>query len=447
MNSVLLDKIVNAVLYEGYILYPYRASSEKNRQRFTFGRVYPEKYSVRQDGIEPCLMQTECLIRTTSGEAVVDVSVRFLHPMTREVGVLSEPIFELDPKREPRFQLIGELPLGGKLYQTWQEAVERAVAIPCRAVQESGLLVSEFCFPESRALEPIRHGKQVPAVFVRRQEALIGTIETEMTRVDDQVYRVSVRIRNQTPVPRPAFENQDAILMRTFASTHTVLHVSGGEFISLLEPPPEYTDAAAACKNLHTWPVLVGEAKQGDRDTMLSSPIILYDYPQVAPESAGDLFDGAEIDEILTLRIMTMTDEEKREMRGGDDHARRILERTEMLPADHLLKMHGVMRATPQERSHDEFFNPAIRLESAIVAGVELRKGDKVRIRPRKRADIMDMALEGKIATIEALEEDVEKQVHFALVIDDDPGRDLGLLRQSGHRFFYSADEVEPIGK
>jgi hydrogenase maturation protease len=445
MSPVLLDKIVNAVLYEGYILYPYRASSEKNRQRFTFGRVYPEEYSVMQDGIEPCLMQTESLVRPTSGEAVLDVSVRFLHPMAREVGVLSEPISELNPKTEPEFELVGELSLGGKLYQTWQEAVEREVTIPLCSLRESGPVSSEFRFPESRALEPIRHEGQVVAVFVRRQEALIGTIETVMTRVDDHVFRVSVRIRNQTPVPRAELENQDAILMRTFASTHTVLHVSGGEFISLLEPPSEYTGAAAACKNLHTWPVLVGEAKHEDRDTMLSSPIILYDYPQVAPESAGDLFDGAEIDEILTLRIMTMTDEEKREMREVDDHARRILERTEMLPGDHLLKMHGAMRATPQEQFQDDFFNPATRLESTIVAGVELRKGDKVRIRPRKRADIMDMALEGKVATIEALEEDVEKQVHFALVIDDDPGRDLGLLRQSGHRFFYSADEVEPL--
>jgi hydrogenase maturation protease len=181
---------------------------------------------------------------------------------------------------------------------------------------------------------------------------------------------------------------------------------------------------------------------------MLSSPIILYDYPQIAPESAGDLFDGAEIDEILTLRIMTMTDDEKREMRGVDDHARRILERTEMLPGDHLLKMHGTMRGlAPPQQSNEDFFNPTKKLKSAIVDGVELKAGDKVRIWPKRRADIMDMALEGKVATIEALEEDVEKQVHFALVIDDDPGRDMGLLRQSGHRFFYSADEVEPLPK
>jgi hydrogenase maturation protease len=77
---------------------------------------------------------------------------------------------------------------------------------------------------------------------------------------------------------------------------------------------------------------------------MLSSPIILYDYPQIAPESAGDLFDGTEIDEILTLRIMTLTDAEKREMRGVDERARRILERTETLPAEQLMKLHGAMR-------------------------------------------------------------------------------------------------------
>jgi hypothetical protein len=443
MNPALLDKIVNAVLYEGYILYPYRASSKKNRQRFTFGRVYPEEYSVAQDGAEPCMMQTECLVRAQSAEATLHISARFLHPMAREVGVLAESVFELDPKGEPKFELVGELPIGEKLYQTWQEAVERTVEVPPVAVQENGPVSVGFRFPASRTLEPIRHEEQIVAVFLRRQEALLGTIETTTTRIDEHVFKVTVRIKNQTPVPPADLENQDAIIMRTFASTHTVLHVNGGEFISLLEPPPEDAAAAAACKNLHTWPVLVGEAKQGDRDTMLSSPIILYDYPQIAPESAGDLFDGAEIDEILTLRIMTMTDAEKMEMRQVDEQARKILERTELLPDDHLLKMHGSMRGLPT--AGEDFFNPTKKLQSATVNGVQLKAGDRVRIRPKKRADIMDMALDGKIAMIEAVEQDVENQVHFALVLDDDPGRDLGLLRQSGHRFFYSAEEVEPI--
>jgi hypothetical protein len=444
MNSPLLEKIVNAVLYEGYILYPYRASSKKNRQRFTFGRVYPEEYSVAQKRAEPCAMQTEVLARRQSPDALLNISVRFLHPMAREVGMVTEPISEIPASGEPRFQLVNEQLIGEKLCQTWQESVERKVELAPLSLSEAAPETTDFHFDSSRELEPIRDKEKISAVFVRHQEALNGVVETAVMRIDDQVFRVTVRVLNQTPVPAAELKDQDAIVMRTFASTHTVFHVTGGEFISLLEPPPEYESAAKTCKNINTWPVLVGEANKKDCDTVLSSPIILYDYPQVAPESAGDLFDGAEIDEILTLRIMTMTDEEKREMRGVDDHARRILERTEMLPGEHLLKMHGTMRSVTQD-SNESFFNPTKRLESTVVDGVELRAGDKVRIWPKKRADIMDMALEGKVATIEALEEDVEKQVHFALVIDDDPGRDMGLLRQSGHRFFYSADEVEPV--
>jgi hydrogenase maturation protease len=83
---------------------------------------------------------------------------------------------------------------------------------------------------------------------------------------------------------------------------------------------------------------------------MLSSPIILYDYPQVAPESPGDLFDGGEIDEILSLRIMTMTDEEKQEMRDSDERTRKILERTENLPEEQLMKLHGALRGLRNAR-------------------------------------------------------------------------------------------------
>jgi hydrogenase maturation protease len=110
----------------------------------------------------------------------------------------------------------------------------------------------------------------------------------------------------------------------------------------LLDPPEEFREAAAGCQNIGAWPVLVGSS--GERDTMLASPIILYDYPQIAPESAGDMFDGTEIDEILTLRIMLLTDQEKREMCEVDERARQILQRTELLPPEQLWKMHGAVR-------------------------------------------------------------------------------------------------------
>jgi hydrogenase maturation protease len=136
--------------------------------------------------------------------------------------------------------------------------------------------------------------------------------------------------------------SREDALMHSLISTHTILGVENGKFVSLFDPPESMAPFAARCQNKNAWPVLVGD--DGSRDMMLSSPIILYDYPQIAPESPGDLFDGTEIDEILALRIMTMTDDEKREVRQSDPRGRELLERTEALPPEHLMKLHGVLR-------------------------------------------------------------------------------------------------------
>jgi hypothetical protein len=205
-------------------------------------------------------------------------------------------------------------------------------------------------------------------------------------------------------------------------STHTILAVRNGAFVSLMDPPAEFREEAMACRNAGTWPVLAGA--EGEHDTMLSSPIILYDYPQVAPESPGDLFDGTEIDEILTLRVLTLSDEEKAQIRAGGARARELLERAESLPSEHLLKLHGAVRG---------------------LQGAPPRQGDRVRLRPRKGGDIFDLALAGQLATVESVEQDYEGRVHLAVVLDEDPGRELGLMRMPGHRFFFAADEVEPV--
>ena len=83
--------------------------------------------------------------------------------------------------------------------------------------------------------------------------------------------------------------------------------------------------------------------------------------------------------------------------------------------------------------------------DTVRVFGIDLRVGDRVLLWPRKSADIMDMALVGKVAVIEAIEQDFEDQVQFAVVLDDDPGREFGMMRQPGHRFFFSPEEVEPF--
>jgi hypothetical protein len=446
MNSLAVDKIVNALLYEGYILYPYRASSRKNRQRFTFGRVYPRAYSVAQGGAEPFVMQTECLLWRRGELPAMEAEVRFLHPMAREVGSLSKPLKELPVVIGPEdFQPVAELRIENKLYQTWQEAVERKVRLPQDinfAAAQS--LTVPFYYPASLVLEAIRDQRgQAVGVIRRRQERLEGVCQIATTPIDKQVLKITVRVVNETPLEKADLDDQEALLMRTFASTHTIVRVQNGEFLSLMDPPGKYREAVATCANIGTWPVLVGEKEKGDADTILSSPIILYDYPQIAPESPGELFDGTEIDEILTLRVLTMTDEEKCEMSQLDEQTRKILERTENLPEDEFIKMHGAMREVSS--FNEDFFNPKTRLKSVIVDQIELKTGDRVRIRPQGRADVMDIALQGKAAVIESIEQDAENRIYLALVLDEDPGRDLGLLRQPGHRFFYGLNEVEPL--
>jgi hypothetical protein len=133
---------------------------------------------------------------------------------------------------------------------------------------------------------------------------------------------------------------REAILLDSLVSAHTILGAHKGEFLSLLEPPAGFEDQVAQCQNLGTWPVLATD----NADAVLSSPIILYDHPQIAPESAGNLFDSIEIDEILSLRILALTDDEKREMRQVDDRTRGILERTEQMHEEQFAKLHGILR-------------------------------------------------------------------------------------------------------
>jgi hypothetical protein len=289
MNSTTVEQIAEAILYEGYILYPYRASALKNGQRWNFGVLYPHSYVAEQQGSDASAMQCECLARVAES---VRVTVRFLQLVTRE---------------------------------SWQEAVAR----------------------EIKADAPGKYPFLFPASEADRQERIEGVIEVDVQPVDQGWSRVSVQISNcaafdVTQTKAAAWPAREAALRCSLVSTHAVLRVPGGEFASLIDPPEELTLLSSECLNVGLWPVLAGDA--ATRDTMLASPIILYDYPQIAPQSPGALFDGTEIDEILSLRILTLTDAEKREMRETDPRARSLLERTEALDAEQWLRLHGVMR-------------------------------------------------------------------------------------------------------
>ena len=320
MNIPVVDQIAKAVLYEGYMLYPYRPSAIKNQQRWNFGVLYPEEYKEVKLGSEKCSMRVECLFAGSEGTKV-SAAIRFLHLSGRST------LFQSGR---------------GILPPTWQEAKEREVELPQRLVSDlSDGLTRPFEFPTELRATMLGHNDGDQALVVRQQEALGGTVELKIAAMKAGLFKVGVSVWNRTPLTDWQMPREETLL-RSMASTHAVLQLEEGEFVSLLDPPDEVRELTTDCKNIGAWPVLVGDRRQ--RNTILASPIILYDYPQIAPESAGDLFDGTEIDEILSLRIMTLTDEEKQEIRNGDDRAREILERTNAMPAEQFLKLHGAVR-------------------------------------------------------------------------------------------------------
>jgi hydrogenase maturation protease len=342
MNFDAVKKIADAVLYEGYILYPYRASAVKNRQRFNFGTIYPQVYSQLCGGVDPSTMRTECLVQ--GAWPTVEVRVRFLHLRSRDVWRLTTPVGEYLPESESAHDVVDSLQIGDQTFSAWQEATERELILPeldIAAIAEPQR--TEFAFGASDEQEPLRDAAgQIVGMLVRNQFALQGTLEFTCSQLDQQLFKLGITIENHTMFDAAGQCSRDGVLLRALVSAHTALGVADGEFVSLLDPPPEFRDAAAGCRNLGTWPVLAGDEDQ--RNMLLSSPIILYDYPQVAPESSGDFFDGTEIDEMLALRIMTLTPDEQREMRGVDVRARQILDRVESLPPEHLMKLHGAVR-------------------------------------------------------------------------------------------------------
>jgi hydrogenase maturation protease len=344
MNAALVDGIVKAVLYEGYMLYPYRPSAVKNRQRFNFGVVYPRAYSEAQGGTEACDMETQCLVRGNENAQCL-VRVRFLRLVDRWIGKVLTPVSNASSLAADRMEPVERLQINGNVYQAWQEAVEEVIQVA--EFNLSALAAQPMQWPfrlsASQEAESIRdEAGLIAGIIQRRKAGIAGTIEFSAERLAVELFKLTVRIVNASRIESSGAIGRETALSRSLVSAHTILEVHGGEFVSLVDPPEAVRDYAQSCRNLGTWPVLVGE--EGQRDTMLSSPIILYDYPQIAPESPGDLFDGAEIDEILMLRILTLTDDEKREMRQSDERARRILERTESLPEEQFMKLHGALR-------------------------------------------------------------------------------------------------------
>jgi hypothetical protein len=488
----LARKVADAVLYEGYLLYPYRASAAKNQARWQFGVLLPRLWSEAGPD-EPWATQTECLLEPEEA-TTVRVLVRFLH-------VQSKTVEEVDVEAGT-FREVGALAVDGSELVPWDEATEQEVTVeaPLSRLLE-GELVTPFERPGGRRVEPVHTAAgKLAGRTVRRRWPVMGTVKLSAVRLDGPygLVRLRLGVENASAWQDPKADRGIA-LRRSLVSAHSLIGIDQGVFLSLLDPPEWAKPYAEACANLHTWPVLIGD--EGRRDAMLSSPIILYDHPTIAPESPGDLFDATEIDEILTLRTMALTEAEKREARATDERAAAIIDRVDNMPPELLERLHGAVRylrgvegseeaeglGAPVEGTPDlgspvggpligrvaggekegerlstappgsatdppelvPWWDPGAdrtvspETDGVMVAGVMVAKGSRVRLRPgQRRADAQDMFLTDREATVEAVFLDVDGNRHLAVTLDEDPAADL--QRWHGRYLYFSPDEVEP---
>jgi hypothetical protein len=478
-----LGAVADAVLYEGYLLYPYRRSSAKNRVRWQFGVLFPRDWVEADGPVTPGVsgsadswyQQTECLLRVRQpGSARVRVRVRYLQMQRKQVQEAGHrPVESLRTD-------------DGTVHLTFDEALPREceVEVPLDELLRGGHTFAVG----AGAGEDVETLPEGAGRVVRTREEIRAETTVTAERLSDDLCRIRVRTTNTAPAPPPR-TTRDEALRRALIATHTLLGGDGVEFVSLIDPPAGLEATVRACRNEFTFPVLGGEA--GDSGpVLLSAPIILPDHPQVAPESPGDLHDAAEIDEILTLRTMLLTDEEKREARATDPRAAAILDRVDTMPQEVFERLHGAVRSltpatptAPADRLSDAPVTVATacadRLPGAVgspaaatptapadrpawwqegaddglsptsdtvfVDGVPLGGGSRVRLRPRGRgADAQDMFLAGRTAEVAAVFHDVDGSVHLAVTLDDDPAAELN--NWYGRFHYFRPDELEPLG-
>jgi hypothetical protein len=419
-------RVADAVLYEGYILYPYRASAQKNRSRWQFGVLMPPAYAAA-DPSETTTARAECVF-TGDGEPSVDVVVRFLQVQRRTCPGPGAP-------------------------DTWDEAVEREVSVTVAGAALFGDgTATPFGIPGGEEHEATADGE-----VIRVRRALRGVVTVRATELPGpwQAARLTVGVTNQTAAG--LLDSRARALPAALVAAHMIITISGGAFVSMTDPPEWAAPAVGECENAGCWPVLAGPP--GERNVLLASPIILPDHPEVASESPGELYDGTEIDEILTLRTLALTDEEKDAARATDPRAAALIDRVESLDGAALQRLHGTIRgrqgSPPAEAREDggagevPWWDPEAdqsvspSTDSVLVAGQRLARGSLVTLRPgARRADAQDMFLVGRTAVVEAVLLDVDDQPYLAVTLTDDPAADLHAAH--GRFLYFSPDEVEP---
>jgi hypothetical protein len=461
--------VADTVLYEGYVLYPYRASAQKNQLRWQFGVLAPPGYC-RSAGSERSAMRSEVVV-DPGARPQLTVRIRCLQIQHRDVESTDDGGVSFSPA--------DSLQLGDSTLVPWDEAVDSEINVAAHALTASAdaTISHPFTLPSGEDIEVLRdHRGSVVGRAVRRREEVRGLVRLSTANADAEsnLLKVSISVENTTDwADDDAPTDRDSVMRKSLIAVHTLLAVDDASFVSLLDPRPDAEAVVATCHNDGTFPVLIGAAETSD--VMLSSPIILYDFPAVAPESAGDFCDSTEIDEILALRVMTLTDDEKAEARGTDARAAAIIDRCDDMPDEIWSRLHGAVRSLrPVDAPHhtfpgdtfpDETFSQEAGFEmpdgdtpwwdpgqdssfdpfsdTMLIGGVKVGNGTRVRLKPSRRADAHDIFYADRLATVKGVFNDVDGAQHVAVALDDDPASDM--LEWQGRFLYFHPDEIELV--
>ena len=450
--------VADAILYEGYLLYPYRANSGKNQSRWQFGVLGPPGAAELGVG-EESGMSAQVVVAADAGD--LRVTLRFLHLQRRTVQRRVD---------SDGWESVHHVTSGDQEWISWDEAIECEIESgPHRLANLSETRSLAFEVPAFSEIEPIldAEGASIGRI-VRTRVALSGVVDLQAAPGRSDQVVLSIEVRNTTEIVTVDKQSAPAYSM---LGAHVIAVCDTPSFISLFsvndfgvndEEAHEYPLIQDRC-----YPVLAGTPipELPDRSTtVLVSPIILYDFPVIAGQSEGSLFDSTEIDEILSLRILTMTDEEKAQARATDPKAAEIIDRCEALTPEGFADLHGVLRdphagqengpgnaapMLPEVPDGVDWGSPeadttvAPRIDGILVGGVRIAGGSTVRLHPSRRADAQDLFFDGRLARVATIHEDVDGDIHVGVTILDDPAADLH--NWYGRYLYFAPDEVEPV--
>ena len=329
-----LENLTSTLLYEGYSLYPYYRSAVKNQKPIPFGVVFPKQYNEHNEHAHS-IMQTECIVQ--ENDALINIQVRFLHLITIK-------IFEAENKNKESFQPVYSLNVNNKYYQYGWQTIERKIDAGALLISD---LIEEktirFHFDKSEEEEIIDdEHNNIAGKKINFLSAINGTIIIHAVLLKDlqNSFKITVQILNNTPIENANSLTRDDILTQSFLSTHTILNAKNGKFISHQDPDEQYKQVIDKCENPHCYPILIDV----DDTILLSSPIALYDHPQINPLSSGDLFDSTEIEEALLLHVGMLSEDEQNRIGQTDEKLKAMLNKVNNLTPQELINFHSYLK-------------------------------------------------------------------------------------------------------